>query len=420
MKRKQEFFAYVDDEGRLVFPPEVISRFGLKPGAQVFLDEGENHLLLRRPITHLSKVYIEPTNRCNLECRTCVRNVWDEPLGQMTGETFSRIIEGLKAFDPPPAIFFGGIGEPLNHPAIAEMVVQAKTLGSTVELITNGALLTRDLSERLIEAGLDGLWVSIDGAKPESYSDVRLGAVLPEVISNLSAFRDACPLSDHMLRYPARPHIGIVFVAMKRNIADLPSVFQIGSRLGARKFLITNVLPYTPLMREEVLYSWSINDIFFKPSTFRLEIPKIDIDPLTREPLYKILHRGHSIWLAGRSFEEAIDRCPFIEKGALAVSWEGNVSPCLPLLHSHRSYVDGRERFSRRYVVGNAAERDLDHLWNIPEYVAFRRRVQIFEFSPCIICGGCDLFEHNEEDCFGNPFPVCGGCLWAQGIIQCP
>jgi hypothetical protein len=33
---------------------------------------------------------------------------------------------------------------------------------------------------------------------------------------------------------------------------------------------------------------------------------------------------------------------------------------------------------------------------------------------------GCNLSETNEEACFGNPFPTCGGCLWAQGVIQCP
>jgi len=47
--------------------------------------------------------------------------------------------------------------------------------------------------------------------------------------------------------------------------------------------------------------------------------------------------------------------------------------------------------------------------------------LQNFAFAPCTFCGGCDLSETNEEDCIGNDiFPVCGGCLWAQGIIQCP
>jgi hypothetical protein len=30
------------------------------------------------------------------------------------------------------------------------------------------------------------------------------------------------------------------------------------------------------------------------------------------------------------------------------------------------------------------------------------------------------MSEANEEDCFGNGFPTCGGCLWAQGVLQCP
>jgi hypothetical protein len=30
------------------------------------------------------------------------------------------------------------------------------------------------------------------------------------------------------------------------------------------------------------------------------------------------------------------------------------------------------------------------------------------------------MTESNQEDCFGNTFPTCGGCLWAQGFIRCP
>jgi hypothetical protein len=46
--------------------------------------------------------------------------------------------------------------------------------------------------------------------------------------------------------------------------------------------------------------------------------------------------------------------------------------------------------------------------------------VQGFAFAPCTFCGGCEMLDGNEEDCLGNEFPACGGCLWAQGLIQCP
>ena len=93
------------------------------------------------------KIYIEPTNRCNLDCRTCMRNAWDEPLGRMSMPTFVRIMDGVRLISPRPVVFFGGLGEPLTHPDIVAMVAASKGLGSQVELITNGTLLTRSVSE---------------------------------------------------------------------------------------------------------------------------------------------------------------------------------------------------------------------------------------------------------------------------------
>jgi MoaA/NifB/PqqE/SkfB family radical SAM enzyme len=423
MKPKAELRALVDEEGRIVLPREVASRCGFKPGSVIPLDEKANGLSLRAPATRLAKLYVEPTNRCNLECRTCIRNSWDEPPGQMNDRTFARIIEGVKTFDCPLMVFFGGFGEPLSHPHIVDMVAAAHGAGARVELITNGTLLGEHMSRGLIDAGLDMLWASLDGSTPESYGDVRLGAALPRVIANLKRFAELSGRYPYYTMSSAsiRPQIGIVFVAMKRNIDDLPSVALLGSRLGARRFLVTNVLPYTEEMRNEVLYSRSLSDRAFLPdSAYCLELPKIDIDKSTSSPLFWSILGGHTLSMAGADFGEGTDRCPFIDKGAAAIAWDGGLSPCLALLHSHTSFLNGRERVSKRHVVGNVIERDLDDLWKDAGYVALRDRIQRFDFSPCAFCGGCDLSERNEEDCIGNTAPTCGGCLWAQGVVQCP
>ncbi len=418
MSQRSELLAHVDEEGRVVLPPEVAAHYGLRPGAQLRIEDGGRGLRLRPPVTHLAKVYVEATNRCNLDCRTCIRNAWAEPLGQMDPATFSCVIEGLRSFSPLPTVFFGGFGEPLAHPNIVEMVAQAKALGGRVELITNGTLLTYDMSRALIAAGLDLLWVSLDGATPESYADVRLGAALPEVVANVKAFRNArAPNPD---RHRAAPRIGIAFVLMKRNIADLPAVLRLGERLGATRFLVSNLLAYSKEMCQEVLYPHVLSDLIYSPSMYRLELPKMDVSSITREALYDVMRGGLSTSLAGGDLTYATDRCPFIEQGVTAIAWDGVLSPCLSLLHSHVSYLQDQERVSRRYVIGQVTERGLRDLWNAPEYVVFRERVQAFEFSPCTTCGGCNLSETNEEDCFGNLFPTCGGCLWAQGLIQCP
>jgi MoaA/NifB/PqqE/SkfB family radical SAM enzyme len=408
--------AHVDEKGRLVLPEGLISQYGLKPGAQVLIDEKAIGLYVHTPVGHLNKVYIEPTNGCNLRCVTCVRNVWDEPSGLMENRTFARIIEGLKDFSPPPMVFLGGFGEPLSHPNIIDMVHQAKAIGSRVELITNGTLLTPDMSKGLISAGLDMLWISLDGAFPESYADVRLGATLPEVLANIMTFRHACR-GDFF--FP-EPSIGIVFVAMKRNIADLPSILGLANRFWATRVLVTNVLPYTAEMCQEMLYLRALSEVSYTSSPFRLDLPKIDVDSVTYDSIYHALRNWRSVDFAGGNLCESTNRCPFIESGATAMSWEGNMSPCLPLLHSYVTYLFDTERSLKRHAVGNVNERSLCDLWHAPDYMAFRERVQEFDFSPCTSCGGCELLESNEEDCFGNTFPTCGGCLWGQGIIQCP
>ena len=52
----------IDSTGRLIFPPELAHRYGLKPGSKVRMEETMVGLRIRKPVTHLAKVYIEPTN----------------------------------------------------------------------------------------------------------------------------------------------------------------------------------------------------------------------------------------------------------------------------------------------------------------------------------------------------------------------
>jgi MoaA/NifB/PqqE/SkfB family radical SAM enzyme len=411
-------WAEVDKDGKLTLPADVISRYGLKPGSKVRLDEEMNFVRMHRPVTQLTKIYIEPTVACNLDCITCFRNCWDQPLGRMSDTTFNEIISGLKSIDPIPNVYFGGIGEPLFHPKTVEWVAKVKELGVKVEIITNGTILTENISRKLIDAGLDILWISIDGATPATYADVRLGAELPTIVDNIKRFAEMRPASH----YP-RPEIGIAFVAMKRNISDLPKVIQLGKSLKAKYYSISNLQPATEEMQDDRLYEQTMHNIAYlqAPHLPRLSLPRIDFNQHTAEALFQTFNSQLSISFAGNQWGGASDTCNFVESGTMSIAWNGDVSPCWPLMHTHTSYLHGKPRLSKKHVIGNVTDKPLKDLWLDPEYVAYRERLHNFVFAPCSFCGGCDLSETNEEDCIGNTiFPVCGGCLWAQGIIQCP
>jgi MoaA/NifB/PqqE/SkfB family radical SAM enzyme len=417
MQNDDVVWAEVDEQGRLILPAEVVEAYGLFPGTRARIELEKNNLRLHRPANHLAKIYLEPTNRCNIDCRTCMRQGWDTKLGRMSEQTFQRLLDSVAQIWPRPTIFFGGLGEPLFHPRTIEMVGRLKELGAEVELITNATLLDEERSRGLIAAGLDTLWVSIDGASPESYADVRLGAELPNVIKNLRRFK--------RLRPPAhrpKPAIGIAFVAMKRNLADLPQVLALGRSLGAKQFMVSNVLAHTEEMAQETLYNRVLSDIAYLPSAWLPEVnlPKIEINGQTHEPFFEALNKKLNVTYAGNNFGGANDVCVFIESGSTAVGWDGRVSPCPPLLYDHIQYLNGWRRLSKHHIVGDLDETDLLSIWRDAEYVAYRERVQSFAFPPCTFCGGCDLLDSNEEDCLGNDFPVCGGCLWAQAVIRCP
>jgi MoaA/NifB/PqqE/SkfB family radical SAM enzyme len=420
-KHNETTYAQVDDEGRVILPDAVRTRLGIEPGSRVHLEEGINGLRIQAS-SHLAKFYIEPTDECNLGCRTCIRRTWSEPQGKMSEAVFSRVVEGLRAFPLPITVVFGGFGEPLFHPNIVDMVSRVKTLGATVELTTNGTLLSAEISRGLIAAGLDILWVSLDGATPESYADIRLGATFPKVIENVSGFRDFLNYHITIPYYALIPdfqtELGIVFVAMKRNIGELPKVIELGRSLSARHFMVTNVLPYSQDMAKETLYSGALDDCHFSD----ISLPKADLTCETQAAIFEAIKRVDGVWPgSGRTFTAG--KCPFIANGAGAVGWEGSLSPCLALLHSHVTYparFGQSERSVRAWKIGNLAEQSLKDLWNKPEHIAFREKVQESGFSPCMSCGGCELAEKNEEDCFANEFPTCGACLWAQGVLQCP
>ena len=59
-------------------------------------------------INELKKLYIEPTSKCNLNCKMCFRNTWiDEKLSDMDLETYKKAIDTMP--DTVETVFFSGM-----------------------------------------------------------------------------------------------------------------------------------------------------------------------------------------------------------------------------------------------------------------------------------------------------------------------
>jgi len=372
----------------------------------------------------INKIYIEPTSECNLLCKMCSRNAWfGEETGHMSWQTFERVLFAAREMPTVGTLFFGGVAEPFSHPELFKMLRAAKSTGKRVELITNGAFLNRDVIHDLFELKLDMLWVSLDGSDAEIYEGIRPDSDYEKVTDQLLQFSLA------RIRGGYQTKLGIAFVAMKSNIHQLPQVIELANLLHAAELKVTNVLPYSKEMSDEILYRKRLYDMCYNEKLMDSEteqcpvvqLPIMDFDQAeVSGAIAEILKQARLLQIGENNIARRGDHCKFVEAGALFVRWDGEVSPCLSLLHNHIEYLPETERKISHCSFGNVNKTPLIEIWNSKPYEEFRKRIMDFSFPHCTICGHCSYMEENKEDCVGNPFPTCGGCLWAEGLIQCP
>ena len=82
------------------------------------------------------KIYIEITNRCNLNCSFCSKV--EKPLRTMAIDEFRVILEKVK--DYTDTIYLHVKGEPLLHPNLVEFLTMAEEYDLKVNITTNGTL----------------------------------------------------------------------------------------------------------------------------------------------------------------------------------------------------------------------------------------------------------------------------------------
>jgi len=123
--------------------------------------------------------HLIPIRRCNLSCAYC--NEYDDRSAPIPTVDVLRRIDRLVDLGTGVVTLSGG--EPLLHPDLDEIVRHIRRRGAIATLITNGYLLTRDRIERLNQAGLDHLQISIDNVMPDEVSKKSLKVLDQKLVS---------------------------------------------------------------------------------------------------------------------------------------------------------------------------------------------------------------------------------------------
>lgn len=179
---------------------------------------------------------IELNPSCNLACPMCVISAETNPKTSkdywMSFERYQALIDegirhGLKS------IQLNNINEPLIRKDLHKFVAYARDRGVLdIMLSTNGMALTETVGQRLIEAGLTKLSVSLDAATREVYDKIRVGGDFDRVVGNCLGFLEVrarmgleLPLFKvTFVRSPLNEHELDEFVGCWSEKADLIAV----------------------------------------------------------------------------------------------------------------------------------------------------------------------------------------------------
>ena len=326
------------------------------------------------------EVQLEVTAACNLACTMCLvsyRPKVGKRQGSMSFDMFRGVVDELPGLE---RLTLQGLGEPLLAPDILEMITYASGRGIAVGFNTNAQLLTPERSDQLVATGLSWLCVSVDGAVAETYEAIRDGAKFSRLERHVPA------LTDAIRRKGCGPEVSLVFVAMRRNIVELPDVVRLAARWGVPRVRVQNLShsfddtdpsgSYADIRRfaaEQAL--WTGADHARAEQAFddaravaaevgcELRLPRLD-EPGAGEG----------------GADDAVQRgCDWPWRSAY-VTHRGTVQPCCMVMGSDR------------VALGDVNETPFGRIWEGAAYGEFRTRLQ--GDDPPDVCRGCSLYRH--------------------------
>lgn len=134
---------------------------------------------------HPVLAHMIPTRRCNIACAYC--NEYDHISRPVPIDELHRRTDRLAELGVSCITLSGG--EPMLHPQLDDLIRHIRKRGMLAGLITNGYLLGPRRIERLNEAGLEYLQISIDNVEPDETSMKSL-RVLDQKLGMLAEHAD--------------------------------------------------------------------------------------------------------------------------------------------------------------------------------------------------------------------------------------
>jgi len=263
------------------------------------------------------------TYRCNYRCRFC--HYWHDPLGEAGEPTVADYAVGARKLASLGTMLISlAGGEPLLRLDIARIIKEVGKYHFPF-LTTNGWFVTPALARDLMQAGLWGVSISIDYARPERH-DRRRGMD--------GAWQQAWRAVE--LLSAARVHkyqrVNVIAVLMDDNLEDMDALAE----MAARREAYFMVQPYGTLKTGSKAYIHRDGPVSPRLLALRRRWPNVLSNPAYLGRFDEFLNGGVAGCRAGRAFFN-ID-----STGDVAICVERKASPVGNL------FRDGMQRILHR------------------------------------------------------------------------
>ena len=205
---------------------------------------------------------VEPTSRCNLNCPFCLvglqnslpsteHDLLPRGFGYMDMDLFEKIVKDAAAFGTT-ILQLHFQGEPLLHRDFPEMVRIGKKSRMETRVFTNGLALTETKANAILDAGLDLMRFSVDGATEGTYQKNRVGGKFARVHENMKM------MAELSRRRKSSIQLEWQMIALQNNEHEIEMAERYARDIGIRFFVKTfavtdpDLAPSNPKYRRQL------------------------------------------------------------------------------------------------------------------------------------------------------------------------
>jgi len=297
-------------------------------------------------------IIVQTVTACNLACEHCFitnygKEMPDAKNNIMRLDLFAEMLERIAPAVKHAQLFQFSTFEELMHKHIFDMMDLVLKVNPKIKfpIHSNTMLVDEEKLNKLATYPVSEFTVSLDGMKKETVERFKTGATYEIILDTLK----------RAVALPWDANVGVVFVAHKDNIAELPDYVDFVRDMGIRTIYVNNLLSFTPKFHDKYLYTKQGNP---------------EAEKLFSEAIARVERNNMTIHMP-RLKPESLG-CSIVE--AMYIDCHGNVSPCDFLAESTPFELFGETKQGAPVRFGNVMTDDVMEIYRAARTREFRNQ----------------------------------------------